>query len=266
MVKRLSFGFIACAAMVLCGCATLYNPATGKKEFILINSATEYAAGKSAIPELTKKYPLSKDPALIERLQRIGTRLAAASDRQDIRYEFSALEDKELNAMTIPGGFVFVNRGLMEAFSDDELAYVIAHEIGHVAARHIAKKMQANVGYQLILGLAFAAMSTKIDDQQAETLAMGAGAVYGLVDLSYSRKDEFEADRLGVKYARKAGFRPEAAFSALEKLKKGEGPNNKLLRYLRTHPYVNERIEALRVEIPRLNETMPAASTKGGFL
>ena len=241
---------LVCAA-ALCGCATMYNPATERKEFIFINSQTEYAIGKNVVPELLKKSPLSDDSRLQERVSQIGRRIAAVSDRKDITYSFAVLADKDLNALTLPGGHIYVNAGLMEAFNDDELAYVVGHETGHVAARHIAKKMQATMAYQLILGVAFAS-AANANIQNAGTIAKGVDAVYNLVDLSYSRKDEFEADTIGVKYALKAGFEPSAALSALEKLKQGEGSNWKVLRYFRTHPFADERIKALKESIPRL--------------
>lgn len=246
MVKKAlcSCGVLA-AAVFVAGCATMYNPATERKEIIFINSQTEYAIGENVTPELIKKHPLSLDNRLQGRVNAVGKRVAAVSDRSDIEYHFAVLADKELNAMTLPGGWIYVNKGLMDAFTDDELAYVVAHEVGHVAARHIAKKMQATMAYQLLLGVAFAGAGGK-NAQNAETIAKGVDTVYNLVDLSYSRKDEYEADRLGVKYSLKAGFDPAAAIPALEKLKQGEGPNWKVLGYFRTHPYADERIQALK--------------------
>jgi len=243
--------FLLSILIFLSGCSTLYNPATGKSEFIFINSATETAMGQSVSAELLKKQNLSKDSALQGRVRAVGYRIAQVSDRKDIAYQFFVIEDKELNAFTIPGGTVYVNRGLMDILDDDELAYVLAHETGHVAARHIAKKIQANLAYQLILGIAFAAVGDQAGSG-AQTISDGANAVFGLVQLSYSRKDEFEADKLGLKYAYQAGFNPRASITALEKLKKNEGPNWKALRYFRTHPYVDERIEKLKAMIPEL--------------
>jgi predicted Zn-dependent protease len=245
--KTIALGLLA----FICGCATLYNPATGKKEFIVINSATEQAIGKNTAAEIAKKYPLASDPALQSRISAIGRRVVAASDRQDIEYKFYVVEDKELNAFTLPGGLIYVNRGLAEAFNDDELAYVIAHETGHIAARHIAKKLQANMTYQLLLGMAFATAG-KNAGQSAQTLAQGADVVFNLVELKYSRNDEYEADRLGVKYAHNAGFDPYASLSALEKLKKNQGSASKVLQYFRTHPYVEDRIKALKEIILQL--------------
>lgn len=245
---------IITALLFLSACATLYNPATGRNEFIIINSQTEVAIGRSAAAEMNKKHPLSKDERLQDRVKRIGEQVAAASDRKDIEYKFFVLADEELNALTLPGGLIYVNEGLMDVLNDDELAYVLAHETGHVAARHIAKKIQANMAYQLLLTVAFASVSSKAADS-AQDIARGVDTVYDLIGLSYSRKDEYEADKLAVKYAFKAGFDPYASLLALEKIKKEEGPNWKVLQYFRTHPYVDERIKALKKIIPELTGT-----------
>jgi predicted Zn-dependent protease len=252
MVTRILRGLIfAVSLSFLSGCTTIYNPATERRELILINSATESSIGKSASAEMTRQRPLVNDPGVQERVKRIGSRIAQVSDRQDIGYEFAVVADKELNAVTLPGGFIYVNKGLADILNDDELAYVLGHEAGHVAARHIAKKLQANMAYQMLLTLAFAGMGNRTGDN-AGAIAQGAGVVYNLVQLKYSRDDEYAADKLGVKYACKAGFNPDAAISALEKLKKAEGDQKQGLSYFRTHPYVEDRIKALREFVPAL--------------
>lgn len=251
MVRNLFKPIIIGLFLFLSGCATTYNPATEREEFIFINSATEVAIGEEMVAELTKKYPLSHDQNLQDRVQRIGAKLSEVSDRQDIEYKFFVLEDKELNAMTLPGGFIYVNQGLMNVLDDHELAYVLGHEVGHVAARHIAKKIQSNMAYQLLLSVAFAAAGEK-GSGKVEDIAKGVNVLFNLIALGYSRKDEYEADRLAVKYAFKAGFNPSAAIFALEKIRQEEGPNWRLLIYFRTHPYVEERIDALRQIIAQL--------------
>lgn len=251
MVRNLFKPIIIGLFLFLSGCATTYNPATEREEFIFINSATEVAIGGEMVAELTKKYPLSHDQNLQDRVQRIGAKLSEVSDRQDIEYKFFVLEDKELNAMTLPGGFIYVNQGLMNVLDDHELAYVLGHEVGHVAARHIAKKIQSNMTYQLLLSVAFAAAGEK-GSGKVEDIAKGVNVLFNLIALGYSRKDEYEADRLAVKYAFKAGFNPSAAIFALEKIRQEEGPNWRLLIYFRTHPYVEERIDALRQIIAQL--------------
>lgn len=237
--------------LFLSGCSTLYNPATGRKEFILIDSRMETAIGRNVSAELIKKHPLTDEKNLQDRVQKIGAGLVAASDRKDIEYKFSVLADKELNAMALPGGFIYVNKGLMDILNNDEVAYVLGHEVGHVAARHIAKKMQSSMAYELLLTIAFTAIGDT-PASNAKVIARGIDTIYNLIDLGYSRKDEYEADRLGVKYAFKARFNPYAALSALEKIKKEEGPNWKVLGYFRSHPYVDERIKALKTIIPQL--------------
>jgi predicted Zn-dependent protease len=245
MVRKLFIYAIAGMSLFFSGCVTIYNPATDRREFILINSPTEAAIGRNMAAELVKTQPLAKSRNLQERARRIGARLAKVSDRQDIEYEFQVLEDKELNAMTLPGGFIYVNQGLMEKLNDDELASVIGHEIGHVAARHVIKKIQSHVSYQILLTVAFTAAGDK-GSAKASYIAEQIDILFNLISLSYSRKDEYEADRLGVRYSSRAGFNPNAAISALEKIKQGQSPGPEIPIYLRTHPYIDERIKTLR--------------------
>ncbi|MFH1398259.1 MAG: M48 family metalloprotease [Candidatus Omnitrophota bacterium] len=235
----------------LCGCATLYNSATGRNELIFINSATETAMGRNVQNDLLKKHPLVNDLALQQRAQRVGRLVAESSDRKDIVYSFFVLADKELNALALPGGYIYVYKGLMDIINDDELAYVLGHETGHVAARHIAKKLQSNLAYQLILNMAFSG-ATATTGVNARPIALGVDKIYNLIELGFSRKDEYEADRLAAKYAFRSGFNPYGAISALEKIKKQEGPNWKVLGYFRSHPYADERIKALAGFIPGL--------------
>jgi len=242
------------STVYLWGCATIYNPATERNEFIFIDSQTEYAVGKNVVPELLRKHPLCNDPVLKARLTSIGGRIAVVSDRKDIEYNFSVLEDKELNALTLPGGWIYVNRGLMEAFNDDELAYVVAHEVGHVAARHIVKKMQASMAYELILGAALSGAGRR-NTNSAKQIAIGVDAVYNLLSLSYSRRDEYEADKLAVKYMQKAGFKARASITALEKLKRQEDTQAGILKYFRTHPYPDDRINFLRKIFPEIDNS-----------
>lgn len=239
--------------VLLCGCATTYNPATGRNEYIFISTETEVNAGKGVQQEVLRQYELSNDAQLKRRVNDLGSRLAGVSDRQDLEYKFYVLEDKSFNAMALPGGFIYVNSGLAKLLNDDELAYVIGHEVSHVAAKHIIKKMQAGMTYQMILAVALVSAGDSSRSAAAANAVQGADTIYNLINLGYSRKDEYEADMIGVRYAHKAGFDPYASLSALEKIRQEEGPNWKVLGYFRSHPYADERIEALRKYIPELS-------------
>lgn len=243
MKKFLVFSF----CLFLSGCATIYNPATQRKEIILIDDKTEVSLGKNVSQQLVREQPLSKDAALKARVERIGRKIAAVSDRQEVPYEFYTLSDKELNALSLPGGFIFINQGLAEKLTDDELAFVLGHEAGHVAAKHAVKKVQSNMAFSLVLNTALAASGS--DPAGASGLANAGSQVYNLVSLGYSRQDEYLSDKLGAKYASKAGYDPHASIPALEKIRQGEGRGPKLLEYLRSHPYVDDRIEKLKKEV-----------------
>jgi len=247
--KLLKFLTFLVALIILSGCATVYNPATGRNEVILINSASEAMIGKSAASQISEKYKLIDSGKDFDRLEEIGSRIAVVSDRQDIEYSFYMIDDKALNAFTIPGGYVYIFKGLYDKLDDDELASVVAHEIGHVAARHIVKKMQASLGYQILSTIALIAYTKDADDdkkKQAAYVAYAGATAFNLTMLGYSRKDEFQADELSVKYTSSAGFDPNGMIGALEKLKEQEKEGIPVPYILRSHPYIDQRITLLK--------------------
>ena len=256
--KRRLYEFLSGAVIFLCltGCATVYNPATGKQEIIFIPTATESVIGRKMSAQIAKDKKFIEDDQEIERLTTIGKKIAAVSDRQDLEYRFYIIDEKEINAFTIPGGYVYVNSGLTAKATDDELACVVGHEIGHVAARHIAKKMQTQIGYSLIMDIA--ARKANITD-----IRTAVSITYDLISKGYSREDELEADRIGVRYAYKAGYDPRAMISFLNKMKE-EDKSPKGLVFLRTHPYPDQRIAQLETEIPLITNqlTPPKAGNK----
>ena len=237
-------------SLLLSGCATVYNPATQRKEVILINDATEVSLGRNVAAELAKKQKIYRDAADLGRVRWMGRRIALVCDRTNIPYEFNVIDDPELNALSLPGGFVYINKGLLDKLNDDERAFGLWHEVGHVAAKHAVKKVQSGMAFQLIIALALAGAGGK-NQEAASSIADASGTVYNLISLGYSRQDEYFADKLGVRYAWRAGFAPGSAITALEKIKQAEQPN-KILGYLRTHPYIEDRIRALRTEIPQI--------------
>jgi len=245
------YTFTLFLSIFLIGCATVYNPATERKEVIFINEETEVSLGRNVARQLAAEKALSSNLVQRSRVESIGRKIAQVCDRQTIKYEFSVLEDKEFNAVSLPGGFIYVNSGLADKLNDNELAFVIGHEVGHVAALHSIKKVQANFTMNIILSMALAISGNK-DAQGAEGLANISSRVYDVIALGYSRQDEYQADKLGVKYAYKAGFDPHAGISALEKIKKEEALQPEVFVYLRSHPYADDRINSLKKEISKL--------------
>ena len=248
LTKLLKYLPFLLLVIVLSGCAATYNPATGRNEIIFINSASEAIIGESAAAQITKKYKLIESGKDIDRLNVIGSRIAAVSDRQDLEYKFYIIDDKELNAFTIPGGHVYIFKGLYDKLDDDELAAVMAHEIGHVAARHIVKKMQASLGYQILSTIALIAYTKNAGDdkkKQAGYVAYAGATAFNLVTLGYSRKDEFQADELSIKYTSNAGFDPHGMIRALEKLDNQANKGMPVPYILRSHPYIDQRITHL---------------------
>lgn len=237
----------------------MYNSATGRNEFIMIPTSEEVAMGRSAHQGILRQNKLSTDPALVARINAIGQRLARISDRQDYKYNFFVVEADDLNAFTTPGGNIYIYTGLIKRLtSDDQIASVLAHEMGHCAARHTIKKFQAGLGYDFIGNIIFSQLQM---GQYAKQLAvLGSSAVMSLVFSAYSRHDEFEADRLGVKYMVLAGYKPTGAIEALQVLKSQDKNDHKTPLILRSHPYLDDRIEAVKKEIINVRAKFPKSS------
>lgn len=239
-------------ALLVCafsGCASLgtYNPATGRNEFIFISTPEEVNLGNDVHQKLKSEFKFSKQTSKIERLRRIGRRVAQVSDRQDYQYHFFLIEKDEMNAFTTPGGNIYLFSGLMDKLpTDDQIAFVLAHEVGHCAARHTVKKYQAALGYNLLGSIVLGQVG---GETAREITSMSSNVIMNLVFSAYGRQDEYEADRLGVKYLRSAGYDPKASIAALEILQKESknavgGPT-----ILRSHPHLPDRIKEVKKEI-----------------
>lgn len=237
----------------LAGCASIgqFNPATGRREFIVIPTSSEVSMGRSVHSEIIKKYPLSENEVKTGRLREIGNKLAAVSDRQDYEYNFYLLDDEKINAFTSPGGRIYMHEGLYDKLkSDDEIAAVLAHEIGHCSAKHVVKKIQASMGYNIISMLILTTL--KIEDDERRQAAMASNALMSVIMLGYSRKDEYQSDELGIKYMRLAGYDPDGVLKVFQVLKdNSKGSQAPLI--LRSHPYLDDRIEKAKIEIGKIN-------------
>ena len=198
------------------------------------------AAGIEENPDIV----LDPDPLMTERVKLIGQRIAEVSDRKEVNYTFRIIDMDDVNAFALPGGYIFIFRGLIEKVeTDDELASVIAHEVAHVVARHSVKRLQGGIGFT-ILQILMAVTSPSVSNVR------GINAAFGQLVMSYSREDEALADKIAVKYLRKAGFDPMAMISFLKKLQEvnREAAIRPYSSY-RSHPHIADRIRMVKQEL-----------------
>jgi predicted Zn-dependent protease len=229
-----------CLFLILFTMSCAVNPVTGKRELSLISEQEEIALGKQTDGEIKAQYGVYNDQALNAYIQRIGQDMAPITHRPHLTYHFAVLDTPVVNAFAVPGGYVYVTRGILAMMnSEAELAVVLAHELGHVNARHSVAKLSQLMLAQLGLGVAGAI---------SETFAKLSGAAsigIQLLFLKFSRDDEREADALGVEYSRKVGYNPIEMvnfFETLEKLGDLSGGQS-LPGFLSTHPLTSERIQ-----------------------
>lgn len=234
--------FASCA--FLCGCSTEYNIATGKEESYYYSTDKEEQMGASIAKQVTEQYKLTDDPLVQRRVQDIGRKIAAVCDRKDIEYHFQVIEDDEVNAVSLPGGYVYVNRGLIDKVAnDDELAGVLAHEVGHIVARHSIKKLQGMQLYSVLRILVAQAPNSG-------EVGNAADAAFTELMLGYSREDELLADQLGARYLKRAGYNPRAMITFLNKLREiNRRKPARAMNYFKTHPYVPDRIREVKQEL-----------------
>lgn len=234
--------------ILLSGCAALeYNRALRKQEFILLSSDREVKLGRSLSKKVEEKFGLVNDDLLRQRVKAVGQKVAGVCDRKDIVYHFDVLDEESVNAFALPGGYVYIFKGLIDEFDeqdfDDELAYILGHEVAHIVAKHSAKRIQSALGYQLLKVLI-------VSNKKSRKIARGADLAFNQIMLGYSKQDEFTADALGVVYMQRAGYDPRAAIKFLEKLRKiNQDSPAKPLYYVSTHPTIPSRIATVRMTI-----------------
>jgi predicted Zn-dependent protease len=233
-------------ALAVAGCATAVNPVTGRPELTTMSPQKEAALGQQAAAQVESQIGLVDDRELTAYVETIGRRLAAVSPRRDVTYRFAVADMAEANAFALPGGWVYVSRGLLAlANSEDELANVMGHEIGHVAARHAAQRETRSTGVGLLSVLGTLAAAA-IGGPEAARMVGQLGQVAGAgVIASYSRDQERQADVIGQQMAAEAGWDPAALASFLEtlelegRLRADQGARQP--SFLDSHPAAGER-------------------------
>ncbi|UCJ19093.1 M48 family metalloprotease [Pseudomonas sp. MM211] len=196
---------------VLAGCAV--NPATGRNDFVMMSEAQELTLGRDAHQQILQQYPRYADEALQAYVQRVGERVARHSHRGQLDYKFTVIDSPDINAFALPGGYIYIHRGLMAYLgSEAELAAVLGHEVGHVTARHGVRQQSQSTAWS-ILGQAVA-MGTGVGAAGDVTGALGTAFVRG-----YGRDMELEADGLGAQYLARGGYDPQAMIEVVKVLK-----------------------------------------------
>lgn len=201
-------------AVGLAGCAT--NPVTGGSDFVLMTEEQEIALGRQMHPQILQEMGPYDNARLNAYVQRVGERVAAKSHRSDLIYRFTVLDSQDVNAFALPGGYIYITRGLLAYLnSEAELAAVLGHEIGHVTARHTVRQHSAATATGLIGAILAGASGV----QGAGDLANIAGTA---IVRGYGREHELEADRLGAEYLARSGYDPQAMLRVIHVLKDQE--------------------------------------------
>ncbi len=234
-------------AWLVAACAV--NPVTGRQELHLVSETAEINVGKEnyAPAQQSQGGEFTVDPALTTYVGAVGRRLAQASDRPTLPYEFVVVNNSVPNAWALPGGKIALNRGLLAELHDEaELAAVLSHEIVHAAARHGAQSMERGLLAQIgLLGLGLAVSDSKYG--QYSDLLVGAASVgVALIQTGYSREAELEADYYGMRYMARAGYDPRAAVPLQETFVRlsQDRKENWLSGLFSTHPPSPERVAA----------------------
>jgi predicted Zn-dependent protease len=208
---------IVVTALALGGCAA--NPVSGKQDFVMMSEQQEIELGRTSDIEVRKQYRVYANPALQSYVNRVGQKVAEHSHRSNIHYTFTVLDSPEINAFALPGGYVYITRGILAYLnSEAEMAAVLGHEIGHVTARHGVRQQSAaqatNLGISIV-----SIFVPQLNSQIGHDLTnMFGGALLS----GYGRDHELEADRLGAQYLARSEYDPQAMIRVIGVLKNQE--------------------------------------------
>jgi predicted Zn-dependent protease len=215
LLKR--YGLLWLLLSLLVGCAQ--NPVTGGADFVMMSENQELAAGRAADVEVRKQYRVYADEALQSYVNRVGQKLAAQSHRPNLSYHFTVLDSTEINAFALPGGYVYITRGILAYLnSEAELAVVLGHEIGHVTARHGVRQQSAAQAANISLTIA-SIFVPQLRNQNGQNLG---NVLNGALLSGYGRDQELQADALGAGYLAATGYDPQAIIQVIGVLKNQE--------------------------------------------
>ncbi len=250
--RRPLAGAMVAVQLLVTACTPVRNPATGEIQYTSMTPREERELGRKEHPKILKAFGGAyQDARVADYVRRVGQRIAHVSDVPDLAFTFTVLDSPIVNAFALPGGYVYVSRGLLALVNNEaELAGVLGHEIGHVAARHTALRYdKALLGQLGALGATLLGAVLLGDTGARLGQQLGGLAATAYVQ-GYSREQEFEADQLGIRYLIRAGYDPEAMATFLRSLERYErlqtklrgGRRREIPSWLASHPRTVDRI------------------------
>ena len=238
---------LAAAIAVSPGCSV--NPATGQRQLVLIGEQGEIRMGREADQQIQAQMGLYSDDSWQLYLQQLGSELAAQSERPQLPWTFRVIDDPIVNAFALPGGFIYVTRGILTHFnSEAELASVLGHEIGHVTGRHGVE--QASRAKLAGIGLAVGSIASPEFARFGDVIGQGVGLMF----LKFGRDDERQADDLGLRYMTRGNYRPDEmpkVFRTLERVSAAQGAG-RVPAWASTHPDPGNRAQRISQQIAQL--------------
>lgn len=240
----LSRPLLLVVALVFASCAT---SGINRGDFNLISLEEEWQLGQQTAAEVARQVRLSNDATLNAYVSRMGQRIVAQTEMANLPWNFYVVEDDAINAFNIPGGHVYINKGLIaNANSASELASVVAHEITHGVSRHGTERLSAQYGASIIAGLLLGSDPGLLTQIATQAVA-GAGFA------KHSRSAEREADRYGIRYMAASGYHPNGMVAMFETLLNESGGGSRGIPFFSSHPLTEDRIQDAREQIRGMN-------------
>ncbi len=261
-VRSLLLIFAVPAVVVASSCAV--NPATGAREFSLVSEGQEIEMGRQADPVIVAQMGLYPDSAVQRYVRDIGLRMAALSERPDLPWTFRVLDDPTVNAFALPGGFIYITRGILSHLdSEAELAGILGHEIGHVTARHSANQMSRAQLAQVGLGVGM------ILSETVRSYGGLASQSLGLLFLKFGRDDESQADELGIRYMTRMGYDPRelaGVMTMLSRTSQLASGGGRAPEWLSTHPDPDNRSQSILDQVAAGDYAAATTVERASFL
>ena len=237
MPKNILIAVLSVLSCLSSGCAV--NPLTGDEEFMLLSEKQDIEIGSKYAPEIEKQLGGRIENDQIQKyIESVGEKIARVSHRQSIEYHFTAVEHESINALALPGGYIFITRGLLEKLTTEaQLASILGHEVAHVVSRDTANMISKEIGMTILLA------ATIVTGQAPGEVINAAVVTQQILGLSYSRDDERQADIHGMRYMFRAGYNPKGMVETMEIFQ--NQPGEKPPEFFSTHPSPKNRLNYL---------------------